>query len=537
MQMARWFTLIVVLTGLEVWPSTNLRLIQHARGQEPLKADIVLKNGTVFDGSGEPGVAGDVAILGDKIVGVGKLTLGQVDRTIDCSGLYVVPGFIDLHTHSDEQVVQAKTRACVNYLLQGCTTSVTGNCGYGPIDVAKYYSEIDLAGAGTNVAHLLPQGGLRGHVVGPENRPATADELQKMRELAEKAMKDGAWGMTSGLIYVPSVHADTEELSEIAKVIGAHGGIYASHIRGEGAELLTSVAEAIKIGDVASCPVHISHFKSSGSEHWGMIRQAAAQIEAARAAGKKVTADQYPYTSSSTSLEATLFPTWARAGGSKGLLARFNDSEVAPRIKAALERSLQATHNGEDVVIARFVPKPDWVGKSVRQIAEEEKKSTSDLACEFVKLGEAAVVHACMCEDDVRFAMQLPWVATASDGRAYVPGPDRPHPRSYGTFARKIGHYAIAEKVISVEKSIHSSTGLPADILGFPDRGYLKTSYAADIAVIDPRDFIDTATYQNPHRYAKGVRYVFVNGVPAVHEGVPTGALAGKTLRRKHHTE
>lgn len=505
---------------------------QRTFGQEPLKADLVLKNGILFDGSTAAAVVGDVAIRGDKIVGVGKLTLGQVDKTIDCSGLYVAPGFIDLHTHSDEQVVQAKSRGCVNYLLQGCTTSVTGNCGFGPIDVAKYYAEIDQGGAGTNVAHLIPQGGLRAHAIGVEERKATDDERKKMLELAEKAMLDGAWGMTSGLIYIPSAYADTQELSDIAKVVGSHGGFYASHIRGEGAELLTSIAEALKIGEAANCPVHISHFKSSGSANWGMIRQAAAQIEAARAAGKKVTADQYPYTSASTSLEATLFPTWARSGGSKGLIARLDDPEVAPRVKKALEQSLLTTHDGEDVVLSRFLPNPNWVGKSVRQIAQEEKKSTLDTACQIVRMGEAGVVHASMCEEDVRFAMQLPWVATASDGRAYLPGPDRPHPRSYGTFARKIGHYAIAGKVIPIEQAIHSASGLPADILGLRDRGYLKPQYAADIVVFDPKQFIDVATYQNPHRYAQGMKYIFVNGVPAVHEGIPTGTLAGKALRR-----
>jgi N-acyl-D-amino-acid deacylase len=500
---------------------------------EPLQADLVLRGGTLFEGNGSPGQVGDVAIRGDRIVGVGKFEVKSADRVIDCTGLYVSPGFIDLHTHSDDQVVSSTSRACVNYVIQGCTTSVTGNRGSGPLDVAAFYAKVNLAGAGTNVAHLLTQGSLREQVVGNVDRKPTADELAKMKALAEKAMRDGAWGMSTGLIYVPSVYADTSELIEIATVVGSYGGIYASHIRGEGTELLAAVSEAMQIGQTAKCPVHLSHFKSSGSENWGLIRQATALIEAARKEGRLVTADQYPYTASSTSLEATLFPTWARSGGSKELIARMTDAEVGPRLRKDVQASIDHAAGGEAVVIARFKPRQDWVGKSVKQIAEQEQKSPLEIAYEVVKLGGAAVVNFSMSEEDVRFAMQLPWVATASDGRAYLPGPDRPHPRSYGTFARKIGRYALADKVLSVEQAIRSASGLPADIIGFTDRGYLKEGFAADVVVFDPAKYLDTATFDEPHHYATGVHYVFVNGTPAVHEGQPTGALAGKALKHE----
>ncbi len=502
-------------------------------GAEPLQVDLVLRGGTLFDGSGSPGQIGDVAIRGDKIVGVGKFEVKSADRVIDCTGLFVSPGFIDLHTHSDDQVVSPTLRACVNYVIQGCTTSVTGNCGSGPVDVAALYAKVNLAGAGTNVAHLLPQGSLREQVVGNIDRKPTADELARMKSLADRAMQDGAWGMSTGLIYVPSVYAETSELIEIATVVGSHGGLYASHIRGEGTELLAAVSEAMQIGQTAKCPVHISHFKASGSENWGLIRQAAAQIEAARKEGRLITADQYPYTASSTSLEATLFPTWARSGGAKELIARMTDVEAGPRLKKDVERSIDRAAGGEAVVIARFKARQDWVGKSVKQIAEQEQKTPLDIAYEVVKLGGAAVINFSMSEEDVRFAMQLPWVATASDGRSYLPGPDRPHPRSYGTFARKIGRYALTDKVLSVEQAIRSASGLPADIIGFKDRGYLKANFAADVVVFDPAKYLDAATYEEPHHYATGVRHVFVNGIPAVHEGQPTGALAGKALKHE----
>jgi len=498
---------------------------------ESINADLLLRGGTIYTGDGTAGQRGDVAIRNGLIVAVGQFKVGQFGRTIDCTGLCVAPGLIDLHTHSDDQVISPTLRGCVNYVIQGCTTSVTGNCGSGPTDVGEFYTKIDAAGAGTNVAHLLPQGALRERVIGSVDRPANAEDLTRMRELVDQAMRDGAWGMSTGLIYVPSVYASTDELIELARVTATHGGIYASHIRGEGRGLLTAVGEAMKIGEVAGLPVHISHFKSSGSENWGLIRQAAAAIEAARKQGRSVTADQYPYTASSTSLEATLFPTWARSGGHAALLKRLDDPESGPKIKAEVQRDIDRTDDGAAVFLARYQPRPAWVGKNLKQIAEESKRPALDIACEIVRNGGAAVVNFSMSEEDVRYAMQLPWVATASDGRSYLPNADRPHPRSYGTFARKIGRYAIRDQVVSLEHAIRSASGLPADILGLKDRGYLKPELAADIVIFDPKKYIDEATYDEPHHYASGVRYVFVNGVPAVHEGTPTGALAGKALR------
>lgn len=501
-------------------------------GADPsIDADWLLRGGTIFRGDGAPGVVGDVAIRDGKIVAVGQFSPGQIQRTIDCNRFCVAPGFIDLHTHSDEQVVSPNLRACVNYVIQGCTTSVTGNCGSGPIDVAQYYARIDAAGAGANVAHLLPQGSLREKVVGSVDRKASDDELQSMKTLMDQAMRDGAWGMSTGLIYVPSVYATTEELIELARVAAVHGGIYASHIRGEGSGLLKAVDESLHIGNAAGLPVHVSHFKSSGSENWGLIRQAASLIDAARQQGRPVTADQYPYTASSTSLEATLFPTWARSGGNEDLVKRLNDPETAIRIKRDVQRDIDRAADGAAIFLARYKARPEWVGKNLKQIAEESRQSALDIACDVVRNGGAAVVNFSMSEDDVRFAMQLPWVATGSDGRSYLPGPDRPHPRSYGTFARKIGYYAIREKVISLESAIRSASGLPADILGLKDRGYLRPGLAADIVVFDPTEYIDQATFDDPHRYASGTRFVFVNGTPAVHDGIPTGALAGRSLK------
>jgi N-acyl-D-aspartate/D-glutamate deacylase len=499
-----------------------------AAAQEKVDADILLAGGLVVDGSGAEGAVGDVAIRQGKIVAIGAFPRGTIGEVIDCQGMVVCPGFIDLHNHSDRSIVDPQTRANTNFLTQGCTTVVTGNCGSGPVDVAKYFKQVDEAGTGTNVIHLLPQGSLRSQVFGSARRTPTSDELDKMRELADKAMRDGAYGMSTGLIYVPGTYSQTDELVEIAKVVGSHGGLYASHIRNEGTELLDAVREALEIGRRAELPVHVSHFKASGREAWGSLRIAAELIERARKEGQKATADQYPYVASSTSLEAMVIPTWAREGGSKELVKRLDSEETGEKLRGEIADKL-GTRN--KIVIASFRKQPAWVGKSLEEIAESEKRPVLDIVLEITRAGGAAAVSFGMNEEEVRYAMQLPWVATASDGSARLPGADRPHPRSFGTFSRKIGRYALAEKVVSLAAAVRSSSGLPADILGLADRGYLRKDYVADLVVFDPKTFIDHATFDAPYQYSSGARYVLVAGKPAVYDGTPTGALSGKALR------
>ncbi len=514
-------------------PCIAFCLLQSAPGiaADQVDADVVLRGGTLVDGTGVAPRPGDIAIQGDRIVGVGEFESAGSPRVIECTGLIVAPGFIDLHNHSDEGILEPEMRAHLNSLVQGCTTVVTGNCGAGPLDTADYYAAIDKNGAGTNVAHLLAHGSLREMVIGVVNRSATSDEISQMRKAAFKAMQDGAWGMSTGLIYVPGSYADTDELVAIAEVIGQHGGFYASHMRNEGPQLLAAVEELLEIGRRAKLPVHVSHFKASGEENWGLIRQAAQIIERSRSQGQTVTADQYPYTASSTSLAATILKPSDRAGGREELVKRLDDSNAGPRIRAHIVDVLSRKQDGVAIRIARYAPRPEWVGKNLKEIATSEKLAPVDLCLQIFRTGEAQIVNFSMCEEDVRFGMQIPWVATASDGRTSLPGPDRPHPRYYGTFARKVGYYSLREDVTPLEQAIRSATGLPADILRMTDRGYLKPGQFADIVVFDPEQFIDTATFDDPHRYATGVRYVFVNGTLAVSEGKPNGALAGRALR------
>ncbi|MBM3998473.1 MAG: amidohydrolase family protein [Planctomycetes bacterium] len=491
--------------------------------------DWILVGGTVHDGSGGEPVVADVAIRSAAIAAIGDLKNASAGRRVDCSGLWIAPGFIDLHNHSDRPIVGDAARANVNYLTQGCTTIVTGNCGSGPVNAAEYFETIERLGAGTNVAHLLPHGSLRTEVMGQTNREPTSDELERMRGLADQAMRDGAFGMSTGLIYIPGSFAKTDELIEIAKVVGRHGGFYASHMRSESEGLLDAVEETLRIGRESGAAVHISHFKASGKDAWGLLRSAASLVESARERGGKVTADQYPYTASSTSLEATLLPAWAREGGRSRLAERLKDPPTRARIRDAVAAELPTRGR---IQIASFRGKPEWVGKSLDAIAESTRASVADTVLAIEDQGGASIVHFGMQDEEMRFAMGLPWVATASDGSSRIPSDEQPHPRSFGTFSRKIGRYAIAESHISVPLAVRSCSGLPADILGLTDRGYLRTGMAADIVVIDPRDFRDQATYDEPFRYSTGVCYAFVNGVPAIHDRLPTGALGGVVLRR-----
>jgi N-acyl-D-aspartate/D-glutamate deacylase len=504
--------------------------LTSAQAVEPVDADVLLAGGAILDGSGGPAVKGDIAIRGERIVAVGAFARGKIGRTIDCSGLAIAPGFIDLHNHSDFPILKRETRPAVNYLSQGCTTLVTGNCGGGQLKVADYLAAIDNSGAGTNIVHLVPHGAVRSSVMGKDKRAPTADELAKMERLVEQCMQDGAWGMSTGLIYVPSVFAETDELIALSRVVARHGGIYASHIRGEGETLLDAVEEALRIGREARLPVHVSHFKASGRPYWGAVRVAARRIEEARAAGHRVTADQYPYVASSTSLEAMLLPAWAREGEAKDVLARLKDERQLPKIRRAIQTSLR-TH--DRLQIASCKAKPEYAGKLLSDIAAEEKREQIDVALEILTSGGAAAVNFGMSEEDVRYVMSLPWVATASDGSVKVADDSKPHPRSYGTFTRKLGHYAGAEKIISLEQAVRSASGLPADVLGLTDRGYLRTGCFADVVVFEPKSVRDNATYEKPFEHSSGIRWVLVNGREAIADGKPTGALAGRALRHK----
>jgi N-acyl-D-amino-acid deacylase len=494
---------------------------------------IVIRNATVYDGTGAAGKLSDVLIRGDSIVGVGQVDAPPDATVFDGTGFVVCPGFIDLHTHSDSAVVSKTLRNNACYAVQGVTTIVTGNCGSGPVDTGKFFTAIESGGVGANVIHQVPHNSVREAAMGNANRRPTAAEQTKMEELVEQAMKEGAWGLATGLIYNPGTYAKTDELIALAKVSARHGGHYASHIRNEGTGLLDAIEEAIAIGRESGCPVHISHIKASGRAAYGLSARAVALIDRARAAGQKVSADQYPYTASSTSLRATVVPTKYREGSTRDYVARYSDPQTGPTLKADLAKALKERDDGKAIQIATYAKKRAWQGKRLSEIADMEKRPVLDIAVEIETNGGAQIVNHGMSEEDVRVYMKQPWVATASDGSAKVADSSVPHPRSYGTFARKIGFYAIEEKTVSLEHAIRASSGLPADILGLKDRGYVKAGQKADVVVFDPKTYRDTATYEKPHQQATGVKYLFLNGTVVIKDGkhLPE-VLAGKVLRK-----
>ncbi len=504
----------------------------HTYAQTPIVADVVLRGGTVVDGSGSPGRVADVAIKGDRIVAVGAFQTDPKARVIDAKGLIVTPGFIDLHTHSDSPIVTEATRDNRNFQAQGVTTIVTGNCGGGTLDVGKYFENITRHGAGANVIHLIPQGDVRESVLGRREVKADAVALRSMRRLVERGMNAGAWGMSSGLIYIPSRYADARELGELAKVVGAHGGIYASHIRDEGKGLLDSIDEALEVGRIGGVPVHISHLKATGRSNWGLTKAACERIEAARKAGTIVSADQYPYIASSTRLAAMVVPHWAAQGNAAEFSAIADDPVRGAKLRAEILAELEDRDGGASVRIARYEKDKSIVGLDLAEIAKRHNTTPLEVVLDIQRNGGAQAISFGMSENDVRQVMTHDFVATASDASSHrAGGGDKPHPRAYGTFPRKI-RYALDDKVITLEHAIRSCSGLPASILGLPDRGLIKPGLYADVVVFDPAKFRDQATFDDTTRIAQGVKWLFVNGTAVISDGAFVAkARPGRVLK------
>jgi N-acyl-D-amino-acid deacylase len=504
-------------------------VLPHSVSGQPVDADILLRGGTILDGSGQSSYVGDVALRGDRIVAVGSFEPGVIGHSIDCQDLVIAPGFIDLHNHSDDPILQPVTRRGLNYLTQGCTTLVTGNCGGGHRRVARFYDQLEAKGCGVNIAHLLPHGSLREYVMGATRNAPTSGQLARMCDLADVAMREGAWGMSTGLQYVPGAYAELDELAAISRHIAGRGGLYASHIRNEGDQLVESVEEAIAIGRRSGIRVHISHLKASGRRNWGKVRAVAELVEEARADGLQVTADQYPYDASSTSMLAFLLTDAQREGGEQATLARLNDPAKLPGLRASIAAALELR---DRLMVSSCKSHPQWIGKLICDIAEADGRAQVDVALDILRVEGARGVNFAMDDNDIRFVMNLPWVATGSDGGSKIDDGTRPHPRSYGTFPRKIGHYAIEKHLLPLEKAIRSATGLPADILQMKGRGYLRPSYNADVVVFDPVTIRDQATYAKPFEHSTGILWVFVNGQAAIAGGQPQEVLAGRALRK-----
>jgi N-acyl-D-amino-acid deacylase len=496
-----------------------------ALAQDPAHPiDLIIRGGSLIDGSGSPPIKADIGITGDRIVFVGPSAGRKAKREIDATGLVVTPGFIDPHTHTAGDLSDPKRSRNDAYLMQGVSTVATGNDGDSPTTIGATLARWNQRGIGTNAVLFIGQGTVRREVMGMTDAKPTPEQMDRMKGLVDTAMNEGAIGISTGLYYAPGSFSSTEEVIELARIAAQHGGIYDTHMRDEGSYsigLLGSVRETIRIGQEAHLPVTISHIKALGADVWGKSTDVIALIEDARKAGVNVTASQYPYAASGTSVTAALVPRWAEADGA--LLKNLNDTSLRPRLAGEIGQNL-ARRGGADSLLMTASPDPSIVGKTLAVIAHERNESPVDAAIEIVKAGGSGVASFNMKESDIEAFMRQPWVMTCSDGS---PG----HPRKYGTYPRKLRLYVYEKHLIPLEFAIRSSTSLPAETLGLKDRGLLKAGYFADVLVFDPRTFNERATYQAPTILSTGVQYLTVNGQLAIDNGSLTPALAGRALK------
>ena len=499
------------------------------------RADIIIRNGKILDGTGNNWFYGDVAISNGKIISVGNLGNVTAPKIIDAKGLMIAPGFIDVHTHLEGD--EAQTPTADNFILDGVTTCITGNCGSSDPNIANYFHFIDSLKTSINVGVLIGHNDVRKAVMGRASRLPTEAELQKMEAIVDKAMKDGALGLSTGLIYIPGTYSQTSEVLRLAKVAAKYKGIYATHMRNEGDSVTQAIAEAINIGKEANMPVEISHFKVSGQQNWKRSQQTLEMIKQARLDGIDVTIDQYPYTASSTSL-STLLPDWVLADGQDSIKVRLQNPAIRKQVIAEMLKSLKKRKlkHFSYAVVAYYKADTTLNGKSIEAInllkgRKHNAKTEGETICDMMELGGASAVFHGMSEWDVKHIMEYPFDMFASDAsiRAYKVG--MPHPRGYGTNARVLAKYVREEKVLSLEEAIRRMTSLPAQKFQLKDRGLIKAGMAADIVVFDEKTVADLSTFDDPHQYSTGFQFVIVNGKLVVENGKHNGVRSGVTLR------
>jgi len=495
--------------------------------------DIVITNGTIYDGSGNAPVQTDIGITDGHIARIGKNLQKKGATVINADKLIVAPGFIDIHTHCDRKILlNDSTKTAKNYLTQGVTTVVTGNCGEGRPDVGKFFHELDSIRTGLNIVHLVGHGTIRNKVMGNDNREPTATELEEMKKIVVAGMEEGAAGISTGLFYTPGVYSSTAELVELARVVKGYNGFYASHIRDESnytVGLEEAVKEAIAVGEQTGVRVEISHLKALGKPVWGSSGKVCELIEKARERGVHVSADQYPYNASSTKLAAAIVPAWARAG--EQMKQRLTDPQLLPRLRKEIAENIDRRGGPESLVIVSFPNDPRFDGKNLKEISTIIQKPVVETALFLIVDGSPSMVSFNMNDTDVVNIMKKDYVMTCSDGGIEVPGNSFPHPRNYGSFPRKIRKYVLDEKIISMEQAIRAATSMPADMIGLKDRGLIKVGNVADIVVFDPETIRENATFSNPHQYSSGVEYLLVNGVLVIDRGQYNGNLPGKAIR------
>lgn len=528
--------------------------------------DVIIRNGTVYDGSGEAGVQADVAISGDRVAAVGDLGDATAETEVDATGMAVAPGFINMLSWATESLIEdGRSQSDIR---QGVTLEVFGEGeSMGPLNdrmkedlqsnqgdlqyevewtsLGEYLEYLENRGVATNVASFIGATTARVHELGYEDRAPTEEELARMQELVRQAMEEGALGVGSSLIYAPAFYAGTDELIALASAAGEYGGMYISHMRSEGNGLLGAVDELITIAEEAGVPAQIYHLKQAGTENWGKLDSVIAMVEEARADGTRITADMYTYTAGATGLDAAM-PPWVQEGGLQEWKRRLQDPEIRAQV---LEEMRTPTDEWESLYL--LAGSPDQVllsgfkqdslrhltGMSLAEAAEHYGTSPEETAMDLVVKDDSRVstVYFLMSEDNVKRQIALPWMSFDSDaGSMATEGVfmnSNPHPRAYGNFARLLGKYVRDEGVIPLEEAIHKLTAFPAEVLGIRERGSLAEGYYADVVVFDPETIQDHATFEEPHQYATGVQHVFVNGEQVLRDGEHTGALPGRVVR------
>jgi N-acyl-D-amino-acid deacylase len=493
--------------------------------------DVVIINGKLIDGTGNPWRYADVGIKDGKIHSVGNLKNVPAKQVIDASNLVIAPGFIDVHTHIEGNDLKVPTAS--NFIMDGVTTVVTGNCGSSNTDIGRYIRQLDSVRTSINVATLIGHNSVRRAVMGDSQRDPSADEQKKMEDLVEQAMKNGAVGLSTGLIYIPGTFSKTPEVIGLAKAASRYGGVYASHIRDEGDEVTEAIEEAVNIGRQANIPVEISHFKVTYKPNWGKSKTTIDQVERARREGIDVTIDQYPYIASSTNLNTTL-PTWVFSGGRDSVVWRLKDPETRKKIKGEMVGILKSKKlkSYSYAVVARYAADTTLNGKNISEINLLKGRKTkpdqeAETILEMVEAGGAQMVFFSMNEEDLRRIMQYPHNMFASDAGIARFGSGVPHPRAYGTNSRVLSTYVRDFKILTLEEAVRRMSSLPAQKFNLRDRGQVREGMAADILVFDPAAVSDKSTFSSPHAYSEGFRYVIINGKVTADNGRHTGERNG----------
>lgn len=519
---------------------------------QPPQYDLVIKNAKVVDGTGSPWYRAEIGIRGDEIATIATRIDAEARRTIDAGGHVVAPGFIDLHVHAFGGAGQPPALLPIievptadNYIRQGVTTLIGGPDGFSPVPIKATLELAARTGIVPNLGSFVGHGSIRSEVFGRVNRAPTVDELERMRALVREAMRDGAFGLSTGLFYVPAIFSTTDEVVELAKVAGEMGGIHISHIRDEESGVEASVRETIAIGERGGLPTQVTHHKTIGKRFWGKTADTLRLVDEARSRGVDVTVDAYPYPASATSISAALMPTWAQEGTRDDILNRLRDSATRRKILGATLQIILDGRGGGDprnIMVSRC----DWnaalAGKRLDDVAVERGRSRSvedaaDTALWLVENGDCGGIYFAISEDDIQRVLRHPASMVASDGQVVLFGRATPHPRSYGTFARVLGRYVRELGTLSLEEAVRKMSSYPAQRIGLLDRGVLREHMKADIVIFDPETIRDAATFEQPHQYAQGVSTVVINGQVAFEKGTITAARPGRILYGRGHVQ